>query len=120
MGHVLRAISSLGADHRDAVDCICYDGFINFSEVREVTHSMTEKTPTKKPPKTVTVFVNNREVELPDREATGAEIKAAAEVPPAFQLYLEHGGKLELIEDDDRIKIHSKQRFRAVSGQDVS
>lgn len=80
---------------------------------------MAQRT-TEKPAKTVTVFVNNREVVLPDREATGADIKAAAEVPPEFQLYVEHGNKLELVEDDERIKVHAKQRFRAVSGQDVS
>lgn len=81
---------------------------------------MTPKAAKEKPKKTVTVYVNNREVVLPDRNGTGAEIKAAAEVPADFQLYVEHGNKLELITDDQEIKVHAKQRFRAVSGQDVS
>ena len=68
----------------------------------------------------VTIFVNNRAVELPSRETTGREIKAAAEVPPDFTLYLEHGGNLTEVGDDESIKLHEHERFRAVSGQDVS
>lgn len=81
---------------------------------------MTQDVSTERAAKTVTVFVNNREVELPDREVTGAEIKAAAEIPADFQLYIEHGNNLDLVADDQHIKVHPKQRFRAVSGQDVS
>ena len=81
---------------------------------------MTGSTTTKKPAKTVSVFVNNREVTLPDREVTGAEIKAAAGVPQEFQLFAERGSNLDPIGDDATIKAHNAQRFRAVSGQDVS
>lgn len=81
---------------------------------------MTQKTTAEKPAKTVTVFVNNREVELPDKNETGAEIKAAAGIPPEFKLYAEHGHDLDLVEDEEQIKVHAKERFRAVSGQDVS
>jgi len=68
----------------------------------------------------VTIYVNNRPVEMPKREATGAEVKAAADVPSDFSLYIEQGGKLVPVEDDETIKIHPNERFRAVSGQDVS
>jgi Multiubiquitin len=81
---------------------------------------MADKIATEKPPKTVNVFVNNREVTLPDDEVTGAQIKAAADVPLDFQLFVEHGSNLDLVDNDDEIKVHNKQRFRAVSGQDVS
>ncbi len=81
---------------------------------------MKQETTTAKPAKTVTVFVNNREVVLPDKETTGAEIKAAADVPLDFHLYVEHGGNLDPVDNNERIKVHHKQRFRAVSGQDVS
>jgi Multiubiquitin len=81
---------------------------------------MADQAATKKPPKTITIFVNNRTVELPDKEDTGAEIKAAADVPPDFQLFVEHGSNLDPVADADPIKVHNQQRFRAVSGQDVS
>jgi hypothetical protein len=73
-----------------------------------------------KPPKPVTIFVNNREVEMPDRDATGSDIKRRAGVPPEFQLFREHGNKLEPVGDDEETKLHEGERFRAVSGQDVS
>lgn len=81
---------------------------------------MAESAATKKPPKTVDIFVNNREVTLPDRDVTGAEIKAAAGVPPEFQLFAERGSNLDSVGDDEEIKVRKGQRFRAVSGQDVS
>jgi hypothetical protein len=68
----------------------------------------------------VTIFVNNRPVTLPDREVTGAEIEAEAGVPPDFVLYEEKGGQLVQIAPDEQIKIHPNEKFRAVSGQDVS
>lgn len=68
----------------------------------------------------VTIYVNNRPVEMPSREATGAEIKAAAPVPPDFNLYKEQGGQLIPVGDGETLKLHPNERFRAVSGQDVS
>jgi hypothetical protein len=81
---------------------------------------MAQETTAEKVTKTVTIFVNNREVVLPDRNETGTSIKAAAGVPAEFQLFAERGGDLDPVEDDERIKVRPKQRFRAVSGQDVS
>ncbi len=82
----------------------------------------TIKTPDDKTPKPkpVTIEVNNRTVQMPDREATGADIKHHAQVPAEFMLYREQGGKLEPVADDTTIKLHDNERFRAVSGQDVS
>lgn len=70
--------------------------------------------------KPVTIIVNNRPVEMPDDDATGIEIKHEAGVPDDFALYREHGGKLEEVADDEHLKLHKGERFRAVSGQDVS
>jgi hypothetical protein len=70
--------------------------------------------------KPITIFVNNRTVALPDRDATGREIKAAAEVPPDFTLYLERGGNLTEVGDDETLKLLEHELFRAVSGQYVS
>jgi hypothetical protein len=71
-------------------------------------------------PKTITITVNNRAVEMPDRAATGVGIKQAAGVPADFQLFREHGQHLDSVGDDESVKLHEGERFRAVSGQDVS
>lgn len=81
---------------------------------------MTQESTTERPTQTMTVFVNNREVVLPDEEDTGAEIKTAAQIPLDFHLYIEHGSNLDPVDNNERIKVHQKERFRAVSGQDVS
>lgn len=81
--------------------------------------SAGERKPKPKP-KPLIIVVNNRPVEMPDDEATGLEIKRQAGVPDDFTLYREHGGKLDEVADDERLKLHKDDRFRAVSGQDVS
>jgi Multiubiquitin len=68
----------------------------------------------------IEIFVNNKPVQVPHDELTGAEIKAAAGVPPDFSLFHEQGGKLIPVGDDETVKVHPNERFRAVSGQDVS
>jgi hypothetical protein len=72
---------------------------------------------TKTKTKTVTILVNNRPVELPSRETTGAAIKQAAGIPLEFKLYGPHGDE---IGDDDHLRVHPNERFTAISGQDVS
>ncbi len=71
--------------------------------------------PTKS--KTITITVNNREVEVPGKEVTGLEIKTAAGIPSHFHLYGPDGDE---ISNDEPVKVHNKQRFTAISGQDVS
>jgi len=71
-------------------------------------------TKAKKP---IVILVNRREVEIPDRDTTGAEIKAAAEVPPDFKLFDPQGNE---ISDDSPVHVHPHERFTAISGQDVS
>lgn len=70
----------------------------------------------------ITIEVNNKPYEAPKEEMTGAEIKTLAGVPLDFQLYLLHGDsqRLDPIADDKLVKLHEHERFRAVSGQDVS
>lgn len=63
------------------------------------------------------IFVNNRSVTMPDDHATGAEIKAAADIPPDFKLYDEKGRE---IASDKKVKLKDGDRFTAISGQDVS
>jgi hypothetical protein len=73
--------------------------------------------PTSKKPNPVTIFVNNKEVELPDRYVTGVEIKQAAGIPLDFKLY---GPKGDEIANEQKIEVHPKEKFTAISGQDVS
>jgi hypothetical protein len=81
---------------------------------------MAERTTTEHAKHTITIFVNNREVQLEHGEATGAEIKNKAGVPQDFSLFIERGGNLDPVGDVETIKVHPNERFRAVSGQDVS
>lgn len=74
----------------------------------------------KPKPKPVTIFVNNNPVELPDRDTTGLEIKEKAGVPIDFTLYRKHGSTLEEIKNETALKVHEREHFVAVSGQDVS
>jgi hypothetical protein len=67
--------------------------------------------------KTITIFVNNRPVEIEDRKITGAEIKVAADIPANFKLYNAEG---EEIGNETEIKVHPNEKFTAISGQDVS
>jgi hypothetical protein len=82
----------------------------------------TTHRPDDKPPdhERVMIVVNNRDVEMPSRDATGAQIKHQANVPAEFILYREQGSKLDPVADDETIRLHDNERFRAVSGQDVS
>ncbi len=70
--------------------------------------------------KPVTIFVNNKEVVLPDGKTTGLEIKKAANVPLDFTLYRKKDTHLDEVKDDDHITAHKDEQFVAVSGQDVS
>jgi len=78
---------------------------------------MPDSASAQKKPKTVTISVNNRPVELEDRDVTGGEIKEAADIPLAFKLYSAKG---EEIGNDTHLKVHPKEKFTAISGQDVS
>jgi hypothetical protein len=65
----------------------------------------------------VTILVNNQPVDMPTREATGAQIKQAAGIPAAFKLYDPKGEELS---DGRTIKLRPHEKFTAISGQDVS
>ena len=78
---------------------------------------MSQETDAASHKKGILIYVNNREVPMPADEATGAEIKRHAEVPEDFKLY---GPEGELIGDAKHVKLHERERFTAISGQDVS
>lgn len=81
--------------------------------------SVQRSEPDQKPhdARSVTIFVNNKPVDLADRETSGAAIKAAAGIPPDFKLYGPHGDE---ISDEEELKAHPNEHFTAISGQDVS
>lgn len=70
--------------------------------------------------KQIEVLVNKKKVLLPSEHETGAQILAIAELPADFQLFIEHGEELEPVAPDQEIEVHQEERFRAVSGQEVS
>jgi hypothetical protein len=78
---------------------------------------MSQESDASRHEKGVPIFVNNREVHMPSDDATGAEIKRHADVPPDFKLY---GPEGEPIGDAKQVELHRRERFTAISGQDVS
>lgn len=81
---------------------------------------MAQQAESEPKPKPVTIFVNNNPVELPDPDTTGSEIKQKAGAPIDFTLYRKHGSTLEEIKNETTLKVHEREHFVAVSGQDVS
>lgn len=65
----------------------------------------------------VKIVVNNRAVDVPGDEVTGAQIKQAAGVPSDFKLYGPGGSE---IADGQTVRVKHDERFTAISGQDVS
>lgn len=77
------------------------------------------------PQPAVTILVNNHEVKLPDKEATGLEIKEAAikqavPIQLGFVLFRLQGNKQHAVRDDDRITVHQHEQFRCVDTDDNS
>ena len=76
-------------------------------------------------PKPVTITVNGQPVEMPKGEASGAEIKQAAieqgvTIEPDFSLFLREKDGLDLVRDDETIKVKKDYEFTAVAPDDVS
>ncbi len=74
----------------------------------------------------VAVTVNERPVTLPDRTATGIEIKQAAiaqGVPIQLDFVLQQelpNGQHKVIGDHDDVKLHPRDRFTAIADDDNS
>jgi hypothetical protein len=78
------------------------------------------ESPDARKPKPVEIEVNNKPVEMPSHSETGLAIKEKADVPADFTLYIKHGKELTEVADEQIIELHHKEKFIAVSGQDVS
>lgn len=70
-------------------------------------------------PKLVEIVVNTTHVRVPER-VTGSAIKAAADVPADFELYLVRGRSEVLIENDEEIEVKDGERFTASPALDYS
>ena len=74
----------------------------------------------------VTIAVNFKPVTMPERHATGLEIKQAAvaqgvNIQPDFVLFRDKGhGRRDPVRDDEQIELHSGEKFEAVPGDDNS
>ncbi|MEV6020362.1 multiubiquitin domain-containing protein [Streptomyces sp. NPDC051997] len=76
-------------------------------------------------PNTIPVTINNKTVQLPEREMTGLEIKQAAAaqglpIDPGFQLSVKHGNRYDIVGDTDTVRIHRNLDFLAVAPDDNS
>lgn len=87
----------------------------------------TQASPAKdKKPKTIEIEVNSRPVDMPDKDATGAEIKAEAiaqgvSIQANFVLQQElANGSSKVIGDTDVVKLHPKMSFTAIAPDDNS
>jgi hypothetical protein len=79
-----------------------------------------------KPPKTITIEVNARKVEMPEKEATGLEIKQAAiaqgvaiQLNFVLQQELPNGSSV-IVGDADRVRIREHMSFTAIAPDDNS
>ena len=61
----------------------------------------------------VVIVVNDTRVTMPDQEATGAQIKATAEVPAGENLFEIVGGQERPIGDNEVIHLHEGETFES-------
>ncbi len=60
------------------------------------------------------IFVNGRPFSTSEHQLSGRQIKALAEVPDNYELFLEEGKESRPVGPDETIHIHEKQHFRAI------
>lgn len=75
--------------------------------------------------RTITVTVNEQPVTFTEHQVTGAQIKSSAiaqgvHIQPDFTLFEVKPNGLQAIGDNDRVKLHLHQSFRAVAPDDNS
>jgi hypothetical protein len=74
----------------------------------------------------ITITVNFKPVRMPTHHATGLEIKQTAiaqgvNIQPDFVLFRDKGhGRRDPIRDDEKVELHSGEKFEAVPGDDNS
>lgn len=61
-----------------------------------------------------TIFVNNNPYQTSEHELTGAQIKVLAGVPNDYELFHVKGDETVPVGNDQSIKIHDNEHFRAI------
>lgn len=84
-----------------------------------------EKKDKEKKDKQFTIFVNNVAFTTNERELTGAQIKALAEVPADYELFQVKGDQTVPIGNEQVVHINNNDHFRAIpagtfGGNDVT
>jgi hypothetical protein len=64
--------------------------------------------------KTLTFTVNNQPFTTSSHELTGLEIKTLAGLPPDYELFAIKGAKSTPVANDDRVRLHKGEEFRAI------
>lgn len=77
-----------------------------------------ESTKTRTRP--IEIFVNDTKVTFDTDDATGAQIKAKAGVPPDYSLYLRAEGSNEPIADTEEVELKPGQHFFSRPPSNVS
>ncbi len=79
-----------------------------------------------KPPHTIEIVVNGKQVNVPDGEVTGLEIKQAA-IAQGLNIQLDFlvfrdlsNGQQVAVKDDEPVRVHHKERFDILSNDDHS
>jgi acetoacetate decarboxylase len=67
---------------------------------------------TEKHPKPVVISVDTRDVEVPDADVTGLQIKQVADIPEDVELF-DHKG--QPVADTETIRVHAGEKFTAIS-----
>lgn len=73
----------------------------------------------------MTILVNNKPVTLPSADTNGLAIKEAAiaqgvNIQLSFKLFLVRGHEQVPIANDEPVKVHEREQFRAVAPDDNS
>ena len=85
----------------------------------------TADTDRERPPRSVTVEVNNQRVVLAKQRMTGLEIKQAAiaqgvQIELGFQLSVKRGNRYKVVADNEPVAVRKGQEFIAVASDDNS
>src|ERR1700694_5488685 len=87
--------------------------------MNQPTQAPPTETDKHKPIVAVEILVNGKPVTAP-KKVTGADIEAAAKVPPDFDLFRVHGRKEIPVADDEHLTVTDGERFIASPTTDPS
>lgn len=68
----------------------------------------------------VNILINGKHYLFESNSATGREIKAKANIPDSYSLYLKHEGANEPVADDESVELHNGDHFFSRPPSNVS